>query len=107
MSSPSTMTSPRLIPTRKAIRVAVGRPAFRAANSFCTSIAERTASTTLGNSASSPYGLLAEFPSVVEAVRSAIDVQNELAARNAGRPTATRMAFRVGINLGDVIVEGD
>jgi len=52
-------------------------------------------------------GLLAEFPSVVEAVRSAIDVQNELAARNAGRPTATRMAFRVGINLGDVIVDGD
>ena len=52
-------------------------------------------------------GLLAEFPSVVEAVRSAIDVQNELAARNAGRPTATRMVFRIGINLGDVIVEGD
>jgi hypothetical protein len=52
-------------------------------------------------------GLLAEFPSVVEAVRAAIDVQNELAARNAGRPTATRMVFRIGINLGDVIVEGD
>src|SRR6516225_1458239 len=51
-------------------------------------------------------GLLAEFPSVVEAVRAAIDVQNELAARNAGRPTATRMVFRIGINLGDVIVEG-
>ena len=52
-------------------------------------------------------GLLAEFPSVVEAVRAAIDVQNELAARNAGRPSATRMVFRIGINLGDVIVEGD
>src|SRR5215510_8051136 len=52
-------------------------------------------------------GLLAEFPSVVEAVRAAIDVQNELAARNAGRSTATRMVFRIGINLGDVIVEGD
>ena len=52
-------------------------------------------------------GLIAEFPSVVEAVRTAIDVQNELAARNAGRPTATRMLFRIGINLGDVIVEGD
>jgi class 3 adenylate cyclase len=51
--------------------------------------------------------LLAEFPSVVEAVRAAIDVQNELAARNAGRPTAARMVFRIGINLGDVIVEGD
>jgi class 3 adenylate cyclase len=52
-------------------------------------------------------GLLAEFPSVVEAVRTAVDVQNELAEHNAGRPTAGRMLFRIGINLGDVIVEGD
>jgi adenylate cyclase len=52
-------------------------------------------------------GLLAEFPSVVEAVRTAVDVQNELAEHNAGRPTAARMMFRIGINLGDVIVEGD
>lgn len=52
-------------------------------------------------------GLLADFPSVVEAVRTAVDVQNELAERNAGRATATRMQFRIGINLGDVIVEGD
>ena len=52
-------------------------------------------------------GLLAEFPSVVEAVRTAVDVQNELAEHNAGRPTATRMMFRIGINLGDVIVEGE
>jgi hypothetical protein len=52
-------------------------------------------------------GLLAEFPSVVEAVRTGIDVQNELAEHNAGKPTATRMLFRIGINLGDVIVEGD
>src|SRR5262249_55790765 len=51
--------------------------------------------------------LLAEFPSVVEALRAAIDVQNELAARNAGRPSATRMVFRIGINLGAAIVEGD
>jgi adenylate cyclase len=50
-------------------------------------------------------GLLADFPSVVEAVRTAVDVQNELAEHNAGRPTATRMLFRIGINLGDVIVE--
>lgn len=52
-------------------------------------------------------GLLADFPSVVEALRAAIDVQNELAGRNAGRPSATRMLFRIGINLGDVIVESD
>jgi class 3 adenylate cyclase len=52
-------------------------------------------------------GLLAEFSSVVEAVRAAVDTQNELAEHNAGKPTATRMLFRIGINLGDVIVEGD
>src|SRR5262245_34734095 len=52
-------------------------------------------------------GLLAEFPSVVEAVRAAVDTQNELAEHNAGKPSATRMLFRIGINLGDVIVEGD
>lgn len=52
-------------------------------------------------------GLLAEFPSVVEAVRTAVDVQTELAEHNAGRPSAGRMLFRIGINLGDVIVEGD
>src|SRR5215470_9645085 len=52
-------------------------------------------------------GVLAEFPSVVEAVRTAVDVQNELAEHNAGRPTERRMLFRIGINLGDVMVEGD
>jgi class 3 adenylate cyclase len=52
-------------------------------------------------------GLIAEFPSVVEAVRTAVDVQNELAGLNAARPAGGRMLFRIGINLGDVIVEGD
>ncbi len=52
-------------------------------------------------------GLIAEFPSVVEAVRAAIDVQSELAQRNEGRPTEARMLFRIGINLGDVIAEED
>ncbi|WP_434710483.1 adenylate/guanylate cyclase domain-containing protein [Rhizobium sp. YTUHZ045] len=52
-------------------------------------------------------GLIAEFPSVVEAVRAAVDIQNELAGFNAGRPSDGRMLFRIGINLGDVIVEGD
>ena len=52
-------------------------------------------------------GVFAEFPSVVEAVRAAVDIQNDLAQRNAGRPTETRMQFRIGINLGDVIVDGD
>ena len=46
-------------------------------------------------------GLIAEFPSVVEAVRAAIDIQNELAAANSGKPEDGRMLFRIGINLGD------
>ncbi|QND55123.1 adenylate/guanylate cyclase domain-containing protein (plasmid) [Phyllobacterium sp. 628] len=52
-------------------------------------------------------GLIAEFSSVVEAVRAAIDVQNELAGQNNQRLNDARMLFRIGINLGDVIVEGD
>ncbi|PST22034.1 adenylate/guanylate cyclase domain-containing protein [Mesorhizobium plurifarium] len=52
-------------------------------------------------------GLIAEFPSVVEAVRAAIDVQNELAGLNAGRRGDARMDYRIGLNLGDVIADGD
>lgn len=52
-------------------------------------------------------GLIAEFPSVVEALRAAIDVQNELAGCNAECPVDEQMLFRIGINLGDVIAEGD
>ncbi|OHV78148.1 adenylate/guanylate cyclase domain-containing protein [Ensifer sp. LCM 4579] len=52
-------------------------------------------------------GLIAEFPSVVEAVRAAVDVQNELAELNAARADGARMYFRIGINLGDVIAQGD
>lgn len=52
-------------------------------------------------------GMLLEFPSVVDAVRCAIDVQQEMTRRNAGVADDRKMLFRVGINLGDVIVEGD
>ena len=52
-------------------------------------------------------GLLAEFPSVVEAVQCAVESQRELAARNQPLPAGQRMDFRLGINLGDVMVEGD
>jgi len=51
-------------------------------------------------------GLLVEFASVVDAVRCAVDVQRELAERNAEVPAATRIEFRVGINLGDIIIDG-
>ncbi len=47
--------------------------------------------------------LLAEFSSVVEALRCGWNVQNELADHNADLPSERRMAFRIGINLGDVI----
>ena len=49
--------------------------------------------------------LLVEFPSVVEAVQCAVEIQRELASRNRSVPDARRMQFRIGINLGDVMVE--
>ncbi len=52
-------------------------------------------------------GMLAEFPSAVAAVRNAVEVQRALAERDAGVPEERRIVFRVGINLGDVVVEGD
>lgn len=51
--------------------------------------------------------VLAEFSSVVDAVQCAVAVQKELAARNDELPENRRMQFRIGINLGDVIEEGD
>lgn len=52
-------------------------------------------------------GLLIEFPSVVEAVRCAVDVQRAKAERNAEEPVDRRLVHRIGINLGDVLVEDD
>jgi adenylate cyclase len=52
-------------------------------------------------------GMLAEFPSVVDALACAIDVQEAVARRNVDVSHDRRIAFRVGINLGDVMVEGD
>src|SRR5215472_11697896 len=52
-------------------------------------------------------GLLLEFPSVVNAVRCAVEVQTAMADRAAGIAEDRRIAFRIGINLGDIIVEGD
>src|SRR5262249_48968604 len=52
-------------------------------------------------------GLLAEFPSVVEAVRCAAEIQRGMAERNSETAEDRRITFRVGVNLGDVIVEQD
>jgi class 3 adenylate cyclase len=50
-------------------------------------------------------GLLAEFPSVVDAVRCAVEVQWAMRDRNLGTPEDKRISFRVGVNIGDVIAE--
>src|SRR5262249_19067677 len=50
-------------------------------------------------------GILAEFPSVVDAVRCAAEIQRGMSGRNADIPEDKRIAFRIGVNLGDVIVE--
>ena len=52
-------------------------------------------------------GFLAEFASVVDAVRCAVEIQRGMAERNAETPPEKRIEFRVGINLGDVIAEAD
>jgi adenylate cyclase len=51
-------------------------------------------------------GILIEFPSVVDAVSCSIEVQQGMRERNADVPTEERIEFRIGINLGDVIIEG-
>jgi adenylate cyclase len=50
-------------------------------------------------------GLLAEFASVVDAVRCAVDVQRGMINRERGVPEERRIRFRIGVNLGDVIAE--
>ncbi len=52
-------------------------------------------------------GILIEFPSVVDAVRCAIEVQNGMVERNAGLLPEHRIEFRVGVHLGDVVEESD
>jgi class 3 adenylate cyclase/TolB-like protein len=52
-------------------------------------------------------GILIELPSVVEAVACAVTVQSGMAERNAVTPEEQRIVFRVGINLGDIIIDGD
>jgi len=56
---------------------------------------------------SSGDNILAEFASVVDAVQCGVAAQNEFKARNADMPVNRKMQFRIGINLGDVIEEGE
>jgi adenylate cyclase len=50
--------------------------------------------------------VIAEFPSVVEAVQCAVEIQQEISNQESDPPDAHRMRFRIGINLGDVMVDG-
>src|ERR1700733_11785116 len=52
-------------------------------------------------------GLLLDFPSVVAAVECAVAIQKLMAERNADAPEAKRIVYRIGVNLGDVLIEGD
>lgn len=52
-------------------------------------------------------GALVEFASAVDAVTCAIEIQKQVQERNAGGPEDSRIQFRIGINVGDIIVEGD
>jgi adenylate cyclase len=52
-------------------------------------------------------GALVEFASVVDAVECAVAIQQAMAQRNAHRPEDRRIVFRIGINVGDIIIEGD
>src|SRR5690242_15330446 len=51
-------------------------------------------------------GALVEFPSVVDAVRCAVEIQAAMPERNAEVPPEKQIAFRIGINVGDVIIDG-
>ena len=52
-------------------------------------------------------GILAEFPSVVSAVACAVEMQRQIRERFASVPDDKRIVFRIGVNLGDIIVDGD
>jgi class 3 adenylate cyclase/pimeloyl-ACP methyl ester carboxylesterase len=52
-------------------------------------------------------GMLVEFASVVDAVACAVSIQRSMVRRNAGIPADKRIVFRIGINVGDIIIDGD
>ena len=52
-------------------------------------------------------GMLVEFASVVDAVGCAVSIQRSMVKRNAGVPAEKQIVFRIGINVGDIIIDGD
>src|SRR5690349_23023552 len=67
----------------------------------------KSPSTRVASSKTTGDGMLVEFSSVVDAVRCAVEVQQAMPERNTGVAADSRIELRIGINLGDVIVEGD
>lgn len=78
--------------------------AFSERAGIISSVCERHGGRMFGMAGDS---LMAEFGNPVDAVRAAVEFQHALESLNAGVPDNRRMAFRVGINTGDVIVDGD
>jgi adenylate cyclase len=52
-------------------------------------------------------GMLLGFPSVIAAVECALAIQRQSAGRNSGAPESKRIVYRIGVNLGDVLIEGE
>ena len=52
-------------------------------------------------------GMLVEFASVVDAVGCAVKIQRSMVRRNVGVPAEKQIVFRIGINVGDIIIDGD
>jgi predicted ATPase/class 3 adenylate cyclase len=75
--------------------------AYRAVTDACIRHRRGRVVNTAGDS------VLAEFASAVDAVQCAVEIQQALAAKNADLPSERQMAFRIGINVGDVVVEGE
>lgn len=74
----------------------------------CREIISKRVQEHRGNVVDSPGdNVLAEFVSTVEAVKCAVKIQEDLKVRNADLPESSRMEFRIGVNLGDVIEEKD
>ncbi len=100
-SSPPTSSATRdsWARTRRARRARCGNIARRRRRSFADSAA--------GSSRRWATACCLEFPSVVAAVECAIRMQQQMAERNAGIPEARRILYRIGVNLGDVLIDGE
>jgi hypothetical protein len=75
---------------------------------YRATIGDMTSASMAGGSSARPVtAFLAEFTSAVQAVRAAVAIQRALPRRNADLSQRRRMEFRIGVNLGDVVAEGD